>query len=53
MTYDGGAAVAMLVLGAATQVIDGIQHGLAERGFANVRPAHGFALVRSAQATPR
>ena len=46
MTDDSGVAVAMLVLGAATQVIDGIQHGLAERGFADVRPAHGFAFVR-------
>jgi DNA-binding MarR family transcriptional regulator len=46
MTEDSGAAVAMLVLRAATQIIDGIQHGLAERGFADVRPAHGFAFVR-------
>lgn len=46
MTDDSDVAVAMLVLGAATQVIDGIQHGLAERGFTDVRPAHGFAFVR-------
>ena len=38
--------VAMLVLRAATQAIDAIQQGLAERGFADVRPAHGFAFVR-------
>jgi DNA-binding MarR family transcriptional regulator len=38
--------VAMLILRAATQVIDGIQRGLAERGFSDVRPAHGFAFVR-------
>ena len=36
----------MLILRAATQVIDGIQRGLAERGFSDVRPAHGFAFVR-------
>lgn len=43
----------MLVLRVATQVIDGIQRGLAERGFDDVRPAHGFAFVRisSADAT--
>lgn len=46
MTDDSGVAVAMLVLGAATQVVDGIQRGLAERGFTDVRPAHGFAFVR-------
>lgn len=46
MADDSGVAVAMLVLRAATQVVDGIQHGLAERGFADVRPAHGFAFVR-------
>lgn len=43
---DDALAVAMLVLRSATQVIDGIQHGLAERGFGDVRPAHGFAFVR-------
>lgn len=36
----------MLVLGAATQVVEGIQQGLADRGFVDVRPAHGFAFVR-------
>ncbi len=46
MTDDSGVAVAMLVLGAATQVVDGIQRGLAARGFTDVRPAHGFAFVR-------
>jgi DNA-binding MarR family transcriptional regulator len=46
MTDDSDTAVAMLVLRAAAQVADGIQHGLAERGFADVRPAHGFAFVR-------
>jgi len=46
MADDSGVAVAMLVLGAAAQVVDGIQRGLAERGFPDVRPAHGFAFVR-------
>ena len=39
-------ATAALLLGAATQLVDGIQAGVAERGFADVRPAHGFAFVR-------
>lgn len=33
------------VLRLATRLVDGIQAGLAERGFADVRPAHGFAFV--------
>lgn len=53
MAEEHARAVSMLVLRAATQVIDGIQRGLAERGFDDVRPAHGFAFVRisSADAT--
>jgi len=45
--------VAMLVLRASTQVVDGIQHGLARRGFHDVRPSHGFvfARVRAGDAT--
>ena len=39
-------AVAMLMLRAAAQVVDGIQQGLADRGFPGRRPAHGFAFVR-------
>ena len=46
MSDDDGLVVAMLVLRAAAQIVDGIQHGLAERGFADVRPAHGFVFVR-------
>lgn len=34
------------VLRLARQLIDGIQEGLARRGFTDVRPAHGFAFVR-------
>jgi DNA-binding MarR family transcriptional regulator len=36
----------MLVLRASTQVVDGIQQGVARRGFADVRPSHGFVLAR-------
>jgi DNA-binding MarR family transcriptional regulator len=43
---EEGVAVAMLVLRAAAQLVDGIQRGLAERGFSDIRPAHGFAFVR-------
>src|SRR6476469_8371692 len=41
--------LAMTVLNAATLVVDGIQEGMARRGFADVRPAHGFAFVRISQ----
>jgi len=37
---------AVLLLRAATELTDGIQRGVAARGFADVRPAHGFAFVR-------
>jgi len=43
---DQRVAVAMLVLGAATQVVEAIAQGLVDRGFVDVRPAHGFAFVR-------
>lgn len=37
---------AVAVLRLATQLVDGIQDGVARRGFDDVRPAHGFAFVR-------
>lgn len=37
---------AVAVLRLASQLVDGIQDGLARLGFADVRPAHGFAFVR-------
>jgi DNA-binding MarR family transcriptional regulator len=37
---------ASAVLRLASQLTDGIQAGLARRGFDDVRPAHGFAFVR-------
>ena len=46
MTEPDRFATAALLLGAATQLVDGIQAGIAERGFADIRPAHGFAFVR-------
>lgn len=36
---------AAAVLRAASHLVDGIQEGLARRGFDDVRPAHGFAFV--------
>lgn len=38
--------VAAAVLRLGSQLVDGIQDGLARRGFDDVRPAHGFAFVR-------
>src|SRR5580704_6448097 len=37
---------AVAVLRLASQLVDGVQEGLARRGFTDVRPAHGFAFVR-------
>jgi DNA-binding MarR family transcriptional regulator len=37
---------AVAVLRLASQLVDGIQEGLARRGFNDVRPAHGFAFAR-------
>jgi DNA-binding MarR family transcriptional regulator len=34
------------VLRLAGQLVDGIQQGLAQRGFTDVRPVHGFAFAR-------
>lgn len=44
MTADWELATSVLRLSA--QLIDGIQAGLARRGFDDVRPAHGFAFAR-------
>lgn len=38
-------STATAVLHLASQLVDGIQQGLAERGFTDVRPVHGFAFV--------
>jgi len=37
---------AALLLRAATQLVEGVPAGLAERGFPDVRPGHGFAFSR-------
>lgn len=41
---DPGTAAA--VLRVASQLVDGIQQGLQQRGFDDVRPVHGFAFAR-------
>ncbi len=46
MTDDERFAIAGLVLRASTELVEGIQQGLAAQGFDDVRPAHGFAFVR-------
>ncbi|GIE88780.1 MarR family protein [Actinoplanes regularis] len=38
----------MLLLGAASTLVDGIHEGVRARGFTDLRPAHGFAFVRLA-----
>lgn len=38
-------ALPFLLLRAATRLVDGIQVGMAERGFGDVRPSHGFAFT--------
>lgn len=43
-------ATATAVLRLATELVEGIQTGLAERGFADLRPVHGFAFARLAGA---
>lgn len=37
---------ATAVLRLASEIVDGVQQGLAERGFDDVRPVHGFAFAR-------
>jgi DNA-binding MarR family transcriptional regulator len=50
MTDDGALTLSALVLAAANALVDGIQAGVAARGFTDVRPAHGFAFARLAPA---
>jgi DNA-binding MarR family transcriptional regulator len=45
MSGNDGLGVSMLILRVATQVMEGIDRGLATRGFGDVRPMHGFAFV--------
>ncbi len=39
-------SAATAVLRLAAQLVDGIQHGVAQAGFDDVRPVHGFAFAR-------
>lgn len=48
MDDHAATALAMLVLRAATEVVDGVQAGMAARGYDDLRPAHGFAFARIA-----
>jgi DNA-binding MarR family transcriptional regulator len=41
---DNDWQIATSVLRLSTQLVDGIQAGMAERGFADVRPVHGFVF---------
>lgn len=43
-------STATAVLRLATQLVEDIQKGVAESGFADVRPMHGFAFARLSQA---
>ncbi len=42
-------SLAVALLAAARAVVDGVSSGVRERGFADVRPAHGFAFTRLAR----
>ena len=46
MDHDDAQSLAFGLLAAARALVDGISAGLRARGFADVRPAHGFAFAR-------
>ncbi len=48
MRDDDALALPALLLAAGSALVDGIQAGVAARGFTDVRPAHGFAFARLA-----
>jgi DNA-binding MarR family transcriptional regulator len=48
MRDDEALALCAQVLGAANALVDGIHAGVMARGFADLRPAHGFAFTRLA-----
>jgi DNA-binding MarR family transcriptional regulator len=48
MRDDDAITLSALVLAAGNTLVDGIQAGVVERGFTDVRPAHGFAFARLA-----
>ena len=50
MRDDDAITLSALVLATGNALVDGIQAGVVERGFTDVRPAHGFAFARLAPA---
>lgn len=50
MRDDDAITLSALVLAAGNALVDGIQAGVVQRGFTDVRPAHGFAFARLAPA---
>ncbi len=50
MKDNDALAVSALVLAAASALVEGIQVGVATRGYSDIRPAHGFAFARLAPA---
>ena len=50
MRDDDALTLSALVLAAGNALVDGIHAGVVERGFTDLRPAHGFAFARLAPA---
>jgi DNA-binding MarR family transcriptional regulator len=50
MRDDDALTLSALVLAAGNALVDGIHAGVVGRGFADLRPAHGFAFARLAPA---
>jgi DNA-binding MarR family transcriptional regulator len=48
MRDDDALMLSALILAAGNALVDAIQAGVVERGFTDVRPAHGFAFARLA-----
>ena len=48
MRDDDALTLSALVLAAGNALVDGIHAGVVERGFTDLRPAHGFAFARLA-----
>jgi DNA-binding MarR family transcriptional regulator len=48
MRDDEAQELTVLVLAAGNALVDGIHNGVVARGFADLRPAHGFAFTRLA-----
>ena len=50
MRDDDALSLSALILAAGNALVDGIHAGVVERGFTDLRPAHGFAFARLAPA---